>query len=282
MSDNLSVVVLAAGSSTRYGMLKQTELFGNERLTIAEHNLLDAISYGVNEVVFVIKEQIADIFHKRLSMVLPSSCRFSLTYQSTEPKLTKFCNRIKPWGTAHAVLSAKHSVHGNFAVMNADDLYGKNAIETLITFLKNADTTQNDFCCVGYRLDDTLSENGTVSRGVITEHEDRLQHITEHCGVQKVDNIIIDEHRNVLPGDSLVSMNLWGFTPKIFPILESGWQKFKETLNDPVSDEFYLPHAVNDAIFSKNCTVRVVQTTSKWHGITYPGDRKILENWLKK
>lgn len=281
MENVLSLVILAAGSSTRYGLIKQTELFGPDRRTIAEYNLLYAISCGINRVVFVIKEQTANIFHKRLSMILPENCEFSLAYQPTEPDLNKFCNRTKPWGTGHALLAAKRAVQGNFGVMNADDLYGEDAIKNLVTFLKSADKSGSTFCAVGYRLAETLSANGTVSRGLMDIQDNRLRCITEHRNIQVHNSEITDENKNILDKNTLVSMNLWGFTPKIFQILENQWQKFKKNINDPVNDEFYLPYAINSAIENKICEVQILPTSSKWHGITYQNDREMLENWLK-
>ncbi len=281
MDSNLSLVILAAGSSTRYGLLKQTELFGNARLTIAEYNLLDAISCGVNHVVFVIKEQIADIFHKRLTQILPKNCTFSLVYQRSETTLNKFYHRTKLWGTGHAILSAKRCVKENFVVMNADDLYGDDAINTLIKTLKKIDKNSNIFSAVGYRLTDTLSDHGTVSRGIMNIINRKLNSITEHHGIQRINTKIIDTNNTILPDDTLVSMNLWGFTTQIFSILEDEWQNFIKNIQDSVNDEFYLPHAINNAIKNTRCTVEVLSTTSKWHGITYHNDRNILDNWLK-
>ncbi len=282
MSTQLSLVVLAAGSSSRYGLLKQTELFGDAKLTIAEYNILDAIKNGVNNIIFVIQEQTADIFHRRLSHILPDESTFSLIYQDPEHKLCKFCKRTKLWGTGHAVLSAMHCLKGNFLVMNADDLYGENAIKTAISFLKEVDPKESCFSAIGYKLSDTLSNNGTVSRGIIYTTGEHLNKIVEYKGISRNDNEeIVDESGNIFPKNTLVSMNLWGFTPEIFHILKEEWQKFTKNISDPLNEEFYLPVAITNAISKKKCTVQILPTTSIWHGITYQNDRKTLEKWLK-
>ncbi|MDE6432357.1 MAG: hypothetical protein K2L13_03105 [Opitutales bacterium] len=281
MDAPLSLVVLAAGNGTRYGALKQIELFGPDKFTISEYNVLEAISCGIDEVVFIVKEQVADIFHKRLSAILPANCKFSLVYQSSDPILDKFSNRAKPWGTGHAVLSAKYCVRGNFAVMNADDLYGANAIKALVNSIKTLDKAGNTFSAIGYHLANTLSEHGPVSRGIMTVTDNQLIRISEHNRIRRLNENIVDETGNILPKDTPTSMNLWGFTPQIFKILETEWQKFKSNISDPVNDEFYLPHAVNNAISEGRCKVNVLLTTDKWHGITYHEDRKTLDFWLE-
>ncbi len=282
MNTQLSLVVLAAGSSSRYGLLKQTELFGDDKLTIAEYNILDAIKHGIHNVVFVIQEQTADIFHRRLSHILPNKCTFSLIYQDPEHKLCKFCKRIKLWGTGHAVLSAMHCLKGNFLVMNADDLYGENAIKAAISFLKKVDPKESCFSAIGYKLSDTLSNNGTVSRGIMHISNEHLNRIVEHKGIFKNENEeTVDESGNIFPKNTLVSMNLWGFTPEVFHILKEEWQKFMKNISDPFNEEFYLPVAITNAISEKKCTVKILPTTSIWHGITYQSDRKALDDWLK-
>lgn len=283
MNDRLSLVVLAAGNSSRYGSPKQIETFGKYRLTIAEYNLLDALSIGINNVIFVVKEQMADIFYKRLSQLLPKECTFSLAYQRDESKLCKYCNRTKPWGTGHAVLSTKHIINENFGVINADDLYGKDAISQLIDFLKQTNPEKNIFSAVGYKLVDTLSTNGPVSRGIITFNDkNKLTKIIEHNGIYKnCSGEIVDSEGNIFQNDNLVSVNLWGFTTKIFEILEKKWQAFAKNLKDPINSEFYLPNAINEAATNKECEVKVLQTSSRWHGITYQNDRNEIDNLLK-
>lgn len=157
MSNNLTLVTMAAGSATRYGAPKQLETFGKHNLTIAEYDVLDAISAGFPNFVFIVQEQMADTFHRRLTNLLSADCTFSLTYQRKEKESCRFCNRTKPWGTGHAVLSAKSAVHGNFGLVNADDLEGNNAINVLANFIKTVDENSPIFANIGYVIGDTPS-----------------------------------------------------------------------------------------------------------------------------
>jgi NDP-sugar pyrophosphorylase family protein len=276
---------MAAGTSSRYGAPKQLETFGKRNLTIAEHNVLDAISVGFTNFVFVVREQMADTFHRRLTNLLPDNCTFSLVYQRGEKELYKYCNRTKPWGTGHALLSAKVAVQGNqgnFGLTNADDLYGKDAIDKLANFLKMADANSPIFANVGYRIGDTLSGNGTVSRSVMSISGDgNLVNITEHKNISR-NGEIRSEDGTKFDHDALVSMNLWGFTTKIFTILDEQWTEFTQNISDPSVDEFYLPFAVDKAMRDKKCEVKVLKTISNWRGITYAQDRIGLEDFLQE
>jgi UTP-glucose-1-phosphate uridylyltransferase len=278
MNTGTTLVTMAAGSSSRYGAPKQLETFGKHGLTIAEYNALDAISAGFTNFVFIIDEQMADVFHRRLANLLPSGCTFSLVYQRREKELCKYCNRTKPWGTGHAVLSAKQAVHGNFGLVNADDLYGSNAMKVLANFLEAADASSATFVNVGYGVADTLSSTGTVPRGVMSVDGDgNLIKITERsvsCG-DGASSSGIDR-------SALVSMNLWGFTMKIFAALGKQWAKFTESITNPTLDEFFLPSAIDAMVQNGECRVKVLRTSSRWHGITYPEDRCKLEKYFQE
>ncbi|MDR3274257.1 MAG: hypothetical protein LBS87_02935 [Puniceicoccales bacterium] len=281
MDNSLTLVIMAAGSGTRYEAPKQLETFGKHNLTIAEYNVLDAISAGFTNFIFVVQEQMADIFHRRLANLFPSYCKFSLTYQRREKELCKYCSRTKPWGTGHAVLSAKSAIHGNFGLVNADDLYGNNAISVLADFLKAANKNSPVFANVGYEMGDTLSENGTVSRGVMsTDGNGNLIEIVENKNIAYGGKICTEDGMKFNP-DTLVSMNLWGFTVKIFPILEKQWAEFAKNISNPTSDEFYLSSAVDAAAQNGECEVKVLKTSSKWRGITYPKDKIAMEKFFR-
>ncbi|MDR1256094.1 MAG: hypothetical protein LBJ94_04200 [Puniceicoccales bacterium] len=282
MNSGITLVTMAAGSSSRYGTTKQLERFGARNLTIAEYNMLDAIEAGFTNFVFVVREQMADIFHRRLSNFIPSGFSFSLAYQRSEKNLCHYCKRLKPWGTGHALLSAKFALRNNFGLVNADDLYGRDAIGKLADFLKTADASSPTFANVGYRMEDTLSENGTVSRGVMNVDGDgNLINIVEHGNVSQQGGKIRSKDGTEISNDALVSMNLWGFTTKIFEILDKQWAVFTANISNPILDEFYLPSAVNTAMQSGECAVKILRTTSKWHGITYSSDKYTLEKFLQ-
>jgi UTP-glucose-1-phosphate uridylyltransferase len=276
MNAGITLVTMAAGSSARYGAPKQLETFGKHNLTIAEYNTLDAISAGFTNFVFIVGEKMADVFHRRLTNLLSGNYTFSLVYQRREKELCKYCNRTKPWGTGHAVLSAKSAVRGNFGLGNADDLYGSDAMKVLANFLVAADESSTTFANVGYGVAETLSAAGTVSRGVMSVGGDgNLIQITERS-VSRGDGTDFAGDR-----DALVSMNLWGFTAEIFAALGRQWAQFTKNITNPTLDEFFLPSAIDAMVRNGECRVKVLRTSSRWHGLTYPGDRRELEKYFQ-
>ncbi|MDR2721107.1 MAG: hypothetical protein LBB15_02350 [Puniceicoccales bacterium] len=281
MNNCITLVTMAAGSSTRYGAFKQLETFGKHGLTITEYNILDAISAGFTNFVLVIRDQMADVFHRRLTNLIPDDCTFSLIYQREEKELCEYCNRTKPWGTGHAVLSAKSAIDSNFGLANADDLYGNNAMKVLANFLRTVDENSTVFANVGYGMADTISANGTVSRGVMSADGDgNLVQIAEHS-VSLCDDKIYSDSGIELDGNTLVSVNLWGFTTKIFNILGEQWAQFAKNLTNPTSDEFFLPSAIDAMVRNEKCRVKVLRTSSKWHGITHLEDRFELDKYFQ-
>ena len=277
MSNNVTFVVLAAGIGSRYNGNKQLETFGDKNLTVAEFNMLHAIECGIKNFVLIVNESVADNMHRRIKNFLPKNCTFSIVYQKEEHDLCKFCCRTKPWGTAHAILCCQKAINGNFCVTNADDLYGKEAIQSAIEATKNFHEKSPTFANIAYSLTDTLSANGPVSRGILSVDDDHhLQSIKEISGIVK-DNLN-DLH---LDSNTLVSMNLWGFTPMIFDLLNSEWEKFKENISDPSTEEFFISTALNSLIQSKRCSVDVIMSNCKWYGITYRSDKALLEEVLQ-
>lgn len=277
MNDDVTLVVMAAGLGSRYNGSKQLELFGPRQLTLAEYNIEHAIACGINNVVFVISEKYADIFDKRLRLFLPDSCSFQLVYQKDEIALCKYGHREKPWGTGHAIKCCDDVVKNNFCVINADDIYGNDAICNAIKFLKSTDEKSATFGNVVYKLSETISPNGSVSRGIIIA--DGFLNISK---INEVHNISHDNIEEIgLSQNDFVSMNLWCFTPRIFKLLQDGWKEFCDNLNDPLSDEFGLSSFVGDCIQRKKCTVKAITTASKWYGVTYRDDKKILDDVLQ-
>lgn len=277
MNKDVTLVVMAAGLGSRYNGNKQLELFGPRQLTLAEYNIEHAIACGVNEVVFIVNEKHADIFDRRLREFLPGSCDFELVYQRSESALCKYGYREKPWGTGHAIKCCDGVISNNFCVINADDLYGNDAICNAIKFLKITDEKSATFGNVVYKLSETISPNGSVSRGIVIA--DGSLNISK---INEVGNILHDniEALGLSPND-FVSMNLWCFTPCIFKLLQDGWKEFCGNLNDPLSDEFGLSSFVGDCIQRNKCTVKAIPTTSKWYGVTYRDDKIILDDILQ-
>ncbi|MDR2629094.1 MAG: hypothetical protein LBC30_03850 [Puniceicoccales bacterium] len=278
MVEEIAFVVMAAGIGSRYNGTKQLETFGESKLTIAEYNMQHAIGAGFRRFYFVIDDKFAEIFHGRLKNFLPSNCKCELIYQRKEESLTKFCNRKKPWGTGHAVMCCGRLVDCNFCVTNADDLYGHDAISRMAEFLRSTGKKSQTFANVAYVLAETLSGNGTVSRGVLSI--DRDSYLTS---IDEIHGVAMDAHgETVPPRDSLVSMNLWGFTPEIFKLLEEGWHRFKQNISDVANDEFGISNFIDSAVKKGQCRVKILNTSSKWYGVTYQTDRAPIEKILSK
>ncbi|MDR1432754.1 MAG: hypothetical protein LBI61_00195 [Puniceicoccales bacterium] len=278
MNSEIAFVAMAAGIGRRYEGTKQLETFGKAGLTIAEYNMLHALDAGFTKFYFIVSEQLAEAFHRRLKNFLPGNCAFGLIYQKKEHELAKFSPRTKPWGTAHAVMCCASAVDCNFCVSNADDLYGRDAIFRAAEFLKSAATNAKAFANVAYKLSETLSESGAVSRGVMAVDKNScLKSIGEvhRLSVDGVNTLKISKN-------SLVSMNLWCFTPKVFGLLKASWNEFKKNISNVSDDEFGLPFFANAAIGNGKCSVNVLQTTSKWYGVTYRADDKSMEKALEE
>lgn len=269
----MTFVVMAAGLGSRYGGRKQLDTFGQRQLTIAEYNMEQAIAHGFSRFIFVINESYAEIFHRRLSQFLPKNCSFILVYQKTDVPDIPYARREKPWGTGHALLCCRKWIDGVFCVTNADDLYGEAAIALMAEQLQTLSSKKACFTNVAYVLKNTLSESGAVNRGILeVDKEGHLVHIQEKLGITfgNLSELSLKE-------EALVSMNLWGFTPAIFPLLERYWDRFLKQTKDLLSEEFGLPDVIAQAVAHHECQVQIVPTHSQWHGVTYPSDKATLE-----
>jgi len=261
----LQLVVLAAGLGSRYGGLKQLDGVGPHGATLMEYSLFDARRAGFAEAVFVIRPDMEEAF-RGFAARLAGRLSWRTVLQRLEdvpPGVAVPPGRDKPWGTAHAVLAAAPAIHGPFAVLNADDFYGAEAFAALAAFLRAPTSARPPhFAVVGYRLRDTLSEAGPVNRGVCRLDGDGwLQAIEE---VMNIDGSA--------DPDAIVSMNLWGFTPALFALLQAGLTSFFRSA-DAGRGEYLLPSAVREAIARVECRVRVLESGSRWFGITHPADR---------
>ena len=276
----MTLVILAAGMGSRYGGLKQLDPITEQGEFIIDFSVYDAIRCGFDKVVFVIKEENLELFRATIGSRFESKIRVEYAFQKLDDLPEGFTvpeGRTKPWGTAQAMLAAKNVVHEPFAVINADDFYGYDAYKLLGEHLSAAD--QGEFCMIGYVLENTLTENGTVSRGVCKVNaEGNLDDVTERTAIRRKGEVAVfeeDGEETELPLDAIVSMNCWGFTPDIFEGVERGFARFlAEPSDNPLKREYYLPFAVRELMEQGACRVRVYSTSASWYGVTYAEDKQ--------
>jgi UTP-glucose-1-phosphate uridylyltransferase len=278
-----TLVLLAAGIGSRYGGLKQVDGIGPSGETIMDYSIYDAIRAGFGKVVFIIRKDIEADFRAAFTNKLEGKLDFEFAYQELDslPAGSEIPEgRKKPWGTGHAVMVAKNIVDTPFAVINADDYYGADAFQQMAAFLKDRTANETSYSMVGYDLENTLSDFGSVSRGICaTDQESYLQSVTERTRIERSgDRIVYYENEQAadLPGSVPVSMNFWGFTPAFFAQLDSLFETFLNTLGDPLKSEFYLSSAIDHLIRTGQATVRVLPTSSKWFGVTYREDKPFV------
>lgn len=278
---------MAAGMGSRYGGLKQMEGFGPSGEPILEFSLFDAHRAGFERFVLIIRRELETAFREHVLSRLPAHLEVQLAYQEMDTAVpTGFpvpSERTKPWGTGHAVLSAREHIDGPFAVINADDFYGADSYRQLADFFRSepAETTH---ALVAYRLERTLSANGGVARGVVqSDREGWLTSVVEHTDIhEETDGVIrgLPQHQKeqvTLEADAPASMNLWGFQPGFFDSLKGAFDDFLQNLQDPLKEEFYLPAAVDAAVGQGAARVKVARTPSDWFGVTYPQDRDSVQ-----
>ena len=275
--------VLAAGMGRRYGGLKQIDGLGPNGETIMDYSVFDALRAGFGKIVFVIRKDFADDFKRVVLAKYEGKVPCEICFQAIEnvPEgYTYNPERTKPWGTNHAVLMGKDLIKEPFAVINADDFYGKESFEVLAKFLNEVAGKQNQYCMVGYRVCNTLSEHGSVSRGVCeTDAEGNLTNVVERTSIERKENGIfytVDGVDYALPENAPVSMNMWGFTPEYFGYVEEAFKTFLKERGQELKSEFYIPTLVNDLIVAGKATCRVLDTTAKWFGVTYAEDRQMV------
>lgn len=275
-----TLFVLAAGMGSRYGGLKQLDGVGTSGETIMDYSVFDAMRAGFGKVVFVIRKDFEDDFRNIVLSKYQDKIPCEICFQSIDKIPAGFTpnpDRTKPWGTNHAVLMGKELIHEPFAVINADDFYGKESFQVLADFLTSVEGKRGQWCMVGYRVQNTLSENGSVSRGVCsTDENGYLTDVVERTKIEEVGKKVIYTENGVdteLPLNTPVSMNMWGFTPEYFEMAEQGFIQFLKTNEKELKAEYYIPTMVNNAIIEGKATCKVLDTPSKWFGVTYAEDR---------
>lgn len=273
-----TLVILAAGMASRYGGMKQVEAFGPSGETIMDYSIYDAIEAGFGKVVFIIREDFAESFKAIFEPKLAGKIETVYVYQKLDSYIGNRsipADRTKPWGTAHALLCCKEALHEPFAVINADDFYGKDGFVKAAEFLNNK-VADNLYALIGYQLSNTLSENGSVSRGVCeTDADGNLVGITERTNIFEKDSVIVFEEpteTGTLPPATNVSMNFYCFGKSFIPFAEKLFNQFlDEQINVPKS-EFYIPKTADQFIKQGLGAVEVIATSAKWFGVTYKED----------
>ncbi len=270
-----TLVVMAAGMGSRFGGLKQMTPVGPNGEFLMDFSAYDAKKAGFSKVVFIIKPEMEEDFNKIVGERVKKYIDVDYVFQdmSILPE-----GRVKPFGTAHAIMCCRDKVTTPFAIINADDYYGKHAYTVMNEFLNEAGP--GEFAMVAYDLDKTTTENGTVTRGVCNIKDGYLDSIRETSGIQGYEYCEDGETVHPLAKDTVVSMNLWGFTPEIFDVLESEFAEFKKTA-DVMKDEYLIPTVVDTMIKSGKATVKVLRSSDRWYGMTYREDHETVMAAMK-
>ncbi len=283
-----TLFILAAGMGSRYGGLKQLDSLGPSGETIMDYSVYDALRAGFGKIVFVIRHDFEQDFREKVISKYEGHVPVEVVFQDIHDLPEGFCvpeGRQKPWGTNHAVLMAKDVIKEPFVVINADDYYGPESFQLAAETLKDLEGKTGEYCMIGFRIENTLSENGGVSRGLCKVNEEGyLTGVKECHGIQRKGDVLIqieDEEEKPFPAGSSVSMNMWGFTPDYFGYSEKAFVKFLEEHGQELKSEFYIPTVVNDLIQSGEATLKVVQTPSKWFGVTFAADRQATVDQFK-
>lgn len=279
-----TLLLLAAGMGTRYGGLKQLDGVGPNGETIMDYSIYDAIRAGFGKAVFVIRKDFEEEFRNKVLSKYENLIETEIVFQDVNSLPEGYVcpeGRIKPWGTNHAILVSKNAVKEPFCVINCDDFYNKDSFMVIGKFLSALEeNTKDNYAMVGFSVANTLSENGTVSRGVCEkDSDDKLISIVERTKIKRIDGKVCyyeNDQWNYLEDTCPVSMNMWGFSPDYFDYSESRFREFLNNLNeeDKLTKEFYIPSMVDYLIQSNKARVKVISTDAKWFGVTYAEDRE--------
>lgn len=279
-----TLLLLAAGMGTRYGGLKQLDGVGPNGETIMDYSIYDAIRAGFGKAVFVIRKDFEEEFRNKVLSKYENLIETEIVFQDVNSLPAGYVcpeGRIKPWGTNHAILVSKNAVKEPFCVINCDDFYNKDSFMVIGKFLSALEeNTKDNYAMVGFSVANTLSENGTVSRGVCEkDSDDKLISIVERTKIKRIDGKVCyyeNDQWNYLEDTCPVSMNMWGFSPDYFDYSESRFREFLDNLNeeDKLTKEFYIPSMVDYLIQSNKARVKVISTDAKWFGVTYAEDRE--------
>ena len=283
-----TLLILAAGMGSRFGGLKQVEPVGPNGEAIIDYTIYDAIRAGFGKVVFVIRESFADAFKEKFDAKLVGKIEVEYVFQELDRLPKGFSlpeGREKPWGTAHAILVAKDIINEPFCAINADDFYGENAYKIMSNYLSSSNN-KSEYSMVGYQLKNTLSDHGSVSRGICTvDEKQNLVKIVETTKIFKKDAAAVsveeDGSETPMTGNESASMNFWGFQPSLFEALERKFVDFLKTEMNKPKSEMYIPSVVFELIEEGKVSVKVLEANSPWFGVTYQADKPIVVNKIK-
>ncbi|WP_158825022.1 nucleotidyltransferase family protein [Mucilaginibacter lacusdianchii] len=283
-----TLLILAAGMASRYGSMKQVDGFGPNGETIIDYSIYDAIKAGFGKISFIIREEFAEAFKAKFEPKLQGRVETDYVFQSydlTQFGIDKTIDRAKPWGTAHAVLAARNQVNEPFCVINADDFYGYEAFEKMAQFL-TTEVADDNYSLMGYQIDRTLSDYGSVSRGVCKVDENgNMVEINERTEVYFKDGDVFykdTEGEHQLAPDTRVSMNFWGFTPAVFKQSEAMFKRFVEANENNPKAEFFIPLVADELIKTGTASFKVIPTGNKWFGVTYKEDKPIVQQSISE
>ncbi len=287
--ERTTLVLLAAGMGSRYGGVKQIDAVGPGGEAIIDYSIYDALRAGFTDLCFIVRAEIKDAVREFFSGKFPDHIGVTYAVQALDDLPEGFRvpdERAKPWGTAHAVFAARHVVTTPFAVVNADDFYGQESYAQLHTCLVSLDPDATDYAMVGFRLGETLSLHGTVSRGICSSNADGfLERIVEHKKIEqfgdRIFNVWDDGSTVDLPSDSIASMNMFGFTPSVFPLIDTEFSRFLEQSGTEPKAEFYIPTLMTQLIDGGWARMRVLPTSSRWFGMTYRRDRESVQEQIR-
>lgn len=283
----MTLVVLAAGMGSRYGGLKQIDPITPHGEFIIDFSVYDAVKAGFDRIVFLIKEENLEVFKKTIADRIGKSARVEFAFQALDMLPEGYSvpeGRVKPWGTAHAVLCCRQAVgNDNFAVINSDDFYGREAFELMARALREDRTGR--YCMPGYILDNTLTDNGSVARGVCKTENGKLTDIEEHTKIYRSGSKVLcagEGEPHELDAGSVVSMNFFGFAPDAFDIFEEGFKRFLDEKGDNIKAEYFIPLALSGAMERGECSVDVYPVDAKWFGVTYAEDKPAVMEKIAK
>ena len=274
-----TLVIMAAGMGSRYGGLKQIDPVGPSGEIVLDYSIYDAIQAGFGKVVFIIRPEIEADFKEAIGSKLEGRIDIEYVFQTLGKIPSGFSvpkDRTKPWGTGQAVLMAAEVVNEPFAVINADDFYGRVTFEVIARKLAATDVNGTDFSMVGFYIKNTLSDNGSVARGYCDVQNGSLATVTEYFEIERKSNGTIQHTEGTMEDNDMVSMNTWGFSPKLFSFLQSGFTTFLEKEGTELKSEYLLPELIDGLIHSGEATVDVLPTSEKWMGVTHPKDKPLV------